>query len=59
MNLRDQNQVVTAILRYNNSMAYTANVLAGGCPRHRRRAANCRPSAGSTPPPISDSHLDV
>ncbi|WP_234812031.1 lytic transglycosylase domain-containing protein, partial [Mycolicibacterium brumae] len=27
MNLRDQSQVVTAILRYNNSMAYTQNVL--------------------------------
>ena len=28
LNLRDQSQVMAAILRYNNSMAYVANVLA-------------------------------
>ena len=27
MNLRDQSQVMAAILRYNNSMAYARNVL--------------------------------
>ena len=60
MNLRDQNQVVTAILRYNNSMAYTANVLGWAAAYATGvEPVNLPTIGGSTPPPISDSHLDA
>ena len=58
LNLRDQSQVMAAILRYNNSMAYARNVLSwaagyatGVVP------VNLPPLIGPVPP-IGDAHLD-
>lgn len=60
MNLRDQNQTVTAILRYNNSMAYTANVLGWAAAYATGvEPVNLPTIGGSAPPPISDAHLDT
>jgi membrane-bound lytic murein transglycosylase B len=58
LNLRDQSQVMAAILRYNNSVAYSRNVLSwaagyatGVVP------VNLPPLVGPVPP-IGDLHLD-
>ncbi|MFN8102007.1 MAG: lytic murein transglycosylase [Mycobacterium sp.] len=59
LNLRDQSQVLTAILRYNNSMAYARNVL-GWAASYATGVApvNLPPITGPTPP-IADARLDA
>jgi membrane-bound lytic murein transglycosylase B len=59
LNLRDQSQVTTAILRYNNSVAYARNVL-GWAAAYATGVApvNLPPITGPIPP-IADSHLDA
>ncbi|MBV9353164.1 MAG: lytic murein transglycosylase, partial [Mycobacterium sp.] len=58
LNLRDQSQVLAAILRYNNSMPYALNVL-GWAAAYATGVVpvNLPPITGSVPP-IADSHLD-
>jgi membrane-bound lytic murein transglycosylase B len=58
LNLRDQSQVMTAILRYNNSMAYAQNVL-GWAAAYATGVVpvNLPPITGPIPP-IADAHLD-
>jgi len=58
LNLRDQSQVMTAILRYNNSVAYARNVL-GWAAAYATGVApvNLPPITGSVPP-LADAHLD-
>lgn len=58
LNLRDQNQVLTAILRYNNSMAYARNVL-GWAASYATGVApvNLPPITGPVPA-MGDAHLD-
>ena len=59
LNLRDQSQVMTAILRYNNSVAYARNVL-GWAASYATGVApvNLPPITGPIPP-IADAHLDA
>ena len=59
LNLRDQSQVTTAILRYNNSVAYARNVL-GWAASYATGVApvNLPPITGPTPP-IADARLDA
>ena len=59
LNLRDQSQVMTAILRYNNSVAYARNVL-GWAASYATGVApvNLPPITGPTPP-IADARLDA
>ncbi len=58
LNLRDQSQVMTAILRYNNSMAYAQNVL-GWAAAYATGVVpvNLPPITGPIPP-LADAHLD-
>lgn len=58
LNLRDQSQVLTAILRYNNSMPYASNVL-GWAAAYATGVipVNLPPITGPTPP-IGDVHLE-
>jgi membrane-bound lytic murein transglycosylase B len=58
LNLRDQSQVITAILRYNNSVAYARNVL-GWAAAYATGVVpvNLPPIVGPAPP-IGDAHLD-
>jgi membrane-bound lytic murein transglycosylase B len=58
LNLRDSSQVMTAILRYNNSMAYAQNVL-GWAAAYATGVVpvNLPPITGPIPP-IADAHLD-
>ncbi len=58
LNLRDQSQVITAILRYNNSVAYARNVL-GWAAAYATGVVpvNLPPITGPVPP-IGDAHLD-
>ena len=58
LNLRDQSQVMAAILRYNNSMAYARNVLGWAAPtRPASSRWTCRRSPGPVPA-IGDAHLE-
>jgi hypothetical protein len=59
LNLRDQSQVITAILRYNNSVAYARNVL-GWAAAYATGVVpvNLPPIVGPAPP-IGDAHLDA
>ncbi len=59
LNLRDQSQVMSAILRYNNSVAYARNVL-GWAAAYATGVApvNLPPITGSVPP-IADRRLDA
>ena len=59
MNLRNQSQVMAAILRYNNSAAYARNVL-GWAAAYATGVApvNLPPILGPTPP-IADARLDT
>jgi hypothetical protein len=58
LNLRDPSQVMAAILRYNNSMAYAQNVL-GWAAAYATGVVpvNLPPITG--PAPIGDAHLDA
>jgi membrane-bound lytic murein transglycosylase B len=58
LNLRDQSQVMAAILRYNNSVAYAQNVL-GWAAAYATGVVpvNLPPITG--PAPIGDAHLDA
>jgi membrane-bound lytic murein transglycosylase B len=58
LNLRNSSQVMTAILRYNNSVAYAQNVM-GWAAAYATGVVpvNLPPITGSIPP-IGDAHLD-
>lgn len=58
LNLRDQPQIMTAVLRYNNSVAYAHNVL-GWAAAYATGVVpvNLPPISGSAP--VADLHLDV
>src|SRR6185312_5777609 len=58
LNLRDQSQVMTAILRYNNSVAYAQNVLGWAAAYATGVVPVDLPPITGTPPPIGDSHLE-
>ncbi|MEZ0051728.1 membrane-bound lytic murein transglycosylase B [Mycobacterium sp. MAA66] len=58
LNLRDSDQVLTAILRYNNSMAYAANVLGWAKAYVTGIAPVDLPPIVGPPPAIGDQHLD-
>lgn len=57
LNLREQSQVLTAILRYNNSMAYAQNVLGWAAGYATGVEPVDLPTISGPPPPISDEHL--
>ena len=56
LNLRDRSQVLSGILRYNNSMAYAANVIGWAAAYATGVAPVDLPPIG-TAPPIGDAHL--
>ncbi len=58
LNLRDQSQVMTAILRYNNSMAYAQNVLGWAAAYATGVVPVDLPPITGPIPPIADVHLD-
>jgi membrane-bound lytic murein transglycosylase B len=58
LNLRDQSQVMTAILRYNNSMAYAQNVLGWAAAYATGVVPVDLPPITGPVPPIADTHLD-
>ncbi len=58
LNLRDQSQVMSAILRYNNSVAYARNVLGWAAAYATGVVPVDLPEITGSIPPIGDSHLD-
>ncbi|MHC9294151.1 lytic transglycosylase domain-containing protein [Mycobacterium sp. LTG2003] len=58
LNLRDQSQVMAAILRYNNSVAYARNVLGWAAAYATGVVPVDLPPITGSIPPIGDSHLD-
>ncbi|KKO60732.1 lytic transglycosylase, partial [Mycolicibacter arupensis] len=58
MNLREQSQVLTAILRYNNSMAYAENVMGWAAAYATGVAPVDLPPIVGPAPPIADLHLE-
>ncbi len=58
LNLRDQSQVMAAILRYNNSMAYAQNVLGWAAAYATGVVPVDLPPITGPVPPIADVHLD-
>ena len=58
LNLRDQSQVMTAILRYNNSVAYARNVLSWAAGYATGVVPVDLPPITGAVPPIGDAHLD-
>ena len=58
LNLRDQSQVMSAILRYNNSMAYAQNVLGWAAAYATGVVPVDLPPITGPIPPIADVHLD-
>ena len=58
LNLRDQSQVMTAILRYNNSVAYAQNVLGWAAAYATGVVPVDLPPITGPIPPIADVHLD-
>lgn len=58
LNLREQAQVMTAILRYNNSVAYARNVLGWAAAYATGVVPVDLPPITGSIPPIGDSHLD-
>ena len=58
LNLRDPSQVLTAILRYNNSMPYAQNVLGWAKAYVTGIAPVNLPPIVGPPPAIGDQHLD-
>ncbi len=59
LNLRNQSQVLTAILRYNNSMAYAQNVLGWAAAYATGVEPLNLPSISGPIPAIGDLHLDA
>jgi membrane-bound lytic murein transglycosylase B len=58
LNLRDQSQVMAAILRYNNSVAYARNVLGWAAAYATGVVPVDLPPIVGPVPPIGDAHLD-
>ena len=58
LNLRDQSQVMTAILRYNNSIAYARNVLGWAAAYATGVVPVDLPPVTGPPPPLADLHLE-
>src|SRR6476620_5293647 len=58
LNLREQSQVMTAILRYNNSMAYAQNVL-GWAAAYATGVVPVDLPPITGPAPLGDAHLDA
>jgi membrane-bound lytic murein transglycosylase B len=58
LNLRDQAQVMAAILRYNNSMPYAQNVLGWAAAYATGVIPVDLPPITGTPPPLGDVHLE-
>ncbi|WP_174320950.1 lytic transglycosylase domain-containing protein [Mycobacterium colombiense] len=58
LNLRDQSQVLTAILRYNNSMPYAQNVLGWAAAYATGVVPVDLPLMTGPPPPLGDAHLE-
>ncbi|MBO0863774.1 MAG: lytic murein transglycosylase, partial [Mycobacterium sp.] len=58
LNLRDQSQVLAAILRYNNSMPYARNVLGWAAAYATGVVPVDLPPLTGSPPPIADMHLE-
>ena len=56
LNLRDPSQVMAAILRYNNSMAYARNVLGWASAYATGVVPVDLPPITGTPPPLGDAH---
>jgi len=56
LNLRDPTQVMTAILRYNNSMSYAQNVLGWAAAYATGVAPVDLPPITGPPPPLGDAH---
>ncbi len=59
LDLRDQPQVLTAILRYNNSMAYAGNVLGWAAAYATGVTPVDLPPMTGPPPPLGDAHLEA
>jgi membrane-bound lytic murein transglycosylase B len=58
LNLRDQGQVMAAILRYNNSVAYARNVLGWAAAYATGVVPVDLPPITGSVPPLGDAHLD-
>ena len=58
LNLRDPSQVMAAILRYNNSMAYAQNVLGWAAAYATGVVPVDLPPLTGPPPPLGDAHLE-
>jgi membrane-bound lytic murein transglycosylase B len=58
LNLRDQSQVMAAILRYNNSMPYAQNVLGWAAAYATGVIPVDLPPITGPPPPLGDVHLE-
>ncbi|MGH3560269.1 MAG: lytic transglycosylase domain-containing protein, partial [Mycobacterium sp.] len=58
LNLRDQSQVMAAILRYNNSMPYARNVLGWAAAYATGVVPQDLPPMTGPPPPLGDLHLE-
>lgn len=58
LNLRDQSQVMAAILRYNNSMSYAQNVLGWASAYATGVVPVDLPPITGPPPPLGDAHLE-
>ena len=58
LNLRDQGQVMSAILRYNNSIAYARNVLGWAAAYATGVVPVDLPPITGPVPPLGDAHLD-
>jgi membrane-bound lytic murein transglycosylase B len=58
LNLRDQSQVMTAILRYNNSIPYARNVLGWAAAYATGVVPVDLPPVTGPPPPLGDAHLE-
>jgi membrane-bound lytic murein transglycosylase B len=58
LNLRDQSQVMTAILRYNNSMPYARNVLGWAGAYATGVVPMDLPPVTGPAPPLADPHLE-
>lgn len=58
LNLRDQQQVLASILRYNNSMPYAQNVLGWAAAYATGVIPVDLPPITGPPPPLGDAHLE-
>jgi membrane-bound lytic murein transglycosylase B len=58
LNLRDQSQVLSSILRYNNSMPYAQNVLGWAAAYATGVIPVDLPPITGPPPPLGDAHLE-